>query len=346
MSFFVRPRVLLFLPLLLALQLGAQGVAGADTDHDGLSDGLEQRLLLQFAPEFRVGVQECAGLPARFAPEMRIPTPVGEDGTIYGQVFPAHDSDPAHPVVEAHFYHLWDRDCGSRGHDLDTEHVAVLLRASGADLTTASWRAEYWYAAAHESTVCDVSQIARASTLGAETRGAKVWISPGKHASFLDARLCARGCGADRCEAMKPMTVRQIINLGEPHEPMNGIRFVAASQWPLEAKMSQSNFAAAPVARLESLPEDEIAWYSPGRHPAQGVIAKSAMTESALADSEDNTAAAISVAGDRTGNALSRSLHNTTHALGTSAQRVKGALGVHASGTDPGAPTDTANPQN
>ncbi len=325
------------LPLLFALQLGAQTVIGPDTDHDGLSDGLEQRLLQQFTPEFRIGVHECAGLPASFAANMPVPTAVQEDGTIYGQVFPVHGSDPARPLVEVHFYHLWDRDCGSRGHNLDTEHVAVLLRASNADLTAASWRAEYWYAAAHESTVCDVSQIARAATLGAETTGAKVWISPGKHASFLDARLCARGCGADRCEAMKPMAVRQIINLGEPHHPMNGVSFIAAPQWPLEAKMTQSNFAPASVARLEALPVNEIAWYSPGRHPSQGVIAKSALTESALAGSEGNTAAAISVAEGKTGNALSRSFHNTTHALGTSARHVEQVLGVQApAGKAPG----------
>ena len=336
--------MLSLLPLLLAVHLDAQAVVGPDTDHDGLSDGLEQRLLLQFAPDFRIGVDECAGLPAQFAPEIRVPTPVGEDGTIYGQIFPVRGSDPAHPLAEVHFYHLWDRDCGSHGHALDTEHVAVLLRASDVDLTTAKWRAEYWYAAAHESTVCDVSQIARASTLGAETKGAKVWISPGKHASFLDERLCARGCGADRCEAMKAMRVREMINLGEPHEPMNGIQFLAASQWPLEAKMTQSNFASSSVARLEALPHDEIAWYSAGRHPVQGVIARSAITESALAGSEGNTAAAISVAGGKTGNALSRSLHNTTHALGTSARRVKEALGVHTPAVEPGTAASTTEP--
>lgn len=328
-SFFRGP-VLVLLSALFAAQLGAQRVAGQDTDHDGLSDGLEQRLLLQFVPEFRIGAHDCAGLPARFAPEVTIPTPMQENGTVYGQVFPAHGFDPIHPLVEVHFYHLWDRDCGSHGHNLDTEHVAVLLQASSPDLATATWHAEYWYAAAHENTVCDVSQIARASTLSAETRGAKVWISPGKHASFLDERLCASGCGADRCEAMKPMPVREIINLGEPHQPMNGTVFADSAQWPLEAKMAQSNFAAASIARLETLPQDEIAWYSAGRHPAQGVISKSARTESALAGSGDNTVAAISVAGGKTGNALSRSFHNTTHALGTSARHVEGALGAHS----------------
>ena len=44
------------------------------------------------------------------------------------------------------------------------------LRASDADV---KWKAVYWYAAAHENTVCDVSQIARAKTLHAEEHGRK-----------------------------------------------------------------------------------------------------------------------------------------------------------------------------
>ena len=118
--------------------------------------------------------------------------------------------------VELHYYHLWRQDCGEHGHPLDTEHVAVLIQASGAIEVEATWKALYWYAAAHEQTVCDVSQIARASTLRAEDKGAQVWISPGKHASYLDARLCQRGCGADVCEAMVPLQAGRVINLGEP----------------------------------------------------------------------------------------------------------------------------------
>lgn len=320
-------------PFLLAVA-AAQGTSTAiDTDHDGLSDSLEQRLLVQFAPDFRVGAQDCAGQPARFQPRKADPTPEGEDGTIYGQVSPVRNFDPRHPAVEVHFYHLWDRDCGSRGHSLDTEHVAVLLEAAGSDLATTSWRAAYWYAAAHENTVCDVSQIARASTLHAETAGATVWISPGKHASFLNEQLCDRGCGADRCVAMKRLPPGDLVNLGEPHRPMNGIEFVPSTRWPLEAKMSQSNFAPGAVARLNAMPDDEIAWYNAGKHPAQGVIAISGATEGSLADSGDNTTAALAVAGGKTGSALGRSMRNTRHALAVSTRRVEGALGEHPATT-------------
>jgi hypothetical protein len=161
-----------------------------DSDHDGMSDALEQALLVQFAPTFLVGRDYCSNVPAEFRPEKTRPEVMMENGTVYGQVFPARNSADAAPAAEIHYYHLWKRDCGSHGHPLDAEHVSVLVRASHSDLSSTEWKAIFWYAAAHEKTVCDVSQIARASTLHAEVHGSKVWISPGKHASFLNETLC------------------------------------------------------------------------------------------------------------------------------------------------------------
>jgi hypothetical protein len=300
--------------------------ASVDSDRDGLSDQLEQALLTQFAPKFFVGRQDCAGLPAQFTPGLREPIPAAEDGTIYGQVSPVKVAQDAKPLAEIHFYHLWDRDCGAHGHPLDTEHVAALVQASSTDLASATWTALYWYAAAHEDTVCDVSQIARASTVHAEDSGAQVWISPGKHASFLDEALCSRGCGADRCETMLPLHTSRIVNLGEVAHPMYGSVFIASNAWPLAEKMTHTNFSPAPLARLNTLPDTDIAWYSPGKHPAQGVIAVSYSTGEAIAGSGSDTDAAVSLAGDKTGNALQKSYRNTRHALGTSARHVGEAL--------------------
>ena len=321
-----------------------------DTDHDGLSDLLENTLLQQFAPHFMVGQQDCSVRPAEFLPGLATPEIAHENGTIYGQVFPARSATDRTLLAEIHYYHLWRRDCGGHGHPLDTEHVAVLVRASGTHPASATWKAVYWYAAAHESTVCDVSQIARASTLHAEDHGAMVWISPGKHASYLNETLCARGCGADRCEKMIPLAASAVINLGEPGAPMNGSLFTASPRWPLQAKMTASNFPDAPINRLNQLPLTDIAWFNPGRHPAQGIIAHSSTTEQALANSSRNTTSAISVAGGATGdalttsgssttgalstagsstsNALSKASHRTIHALGSSAQGVGKALHV------------------
>lgn len=299
-----------------------------DSDRDGLSDALEQALLVQFAPAFMVGQKDCAHLPAEFQPEANQPVLKADNGTIYGQVFPARTSTAEKPLVEIHFYHLWDQDCGAHGHPLDTEHVAALVQPSSNDLLHARWKALYWYAAAHENTVCDVSQIARASTLKAEDQGAEVWISPDKHASYLNENLCQGGCGADRCKDMVPLHQARLINLGEIDHPMNGSTFIMSSRWPLAGKMSASNFPADSIARLEQMPESEIAWFNAGRHPVQGVIAVSSSTEDALATSGHNTTAAISVADESTGDALQKSYRNTVHALGTSARHVGDALHV------------------
>ena len=269
--------------LLVMVPLGAQQPKNepqfdTDSDHDGLSDALEQRLLNQFVPKFMVGEHDCSISPAEFEPGVQKPEVRADNGTIYGQVFPAKDPTDRFTTAEIHYYHLWRKDCGSHGHPLDTEHVAVLVRALDEHLNTATWKAVYWYAAAHEDTVCDVSQIARAATLNSEDHGATIWISPGKHASYLNETLCHGGCGADRCENMVPLRTTALINLGEPSYPMNGSIFISSSEWPLTAKMSNSNFPGAPIARLNQLPDTDIAWFNPGSHPAQGVIATSLST--------------------------------------------------------------------
>jgi len=319
-----------FLAALAALPAGAAPQLQTDTDHDGLSDSLEETLLQQFMPHFMMGQQDCSTRPAEFKPDLVTPEVQAENGTIYGQVFPARDATDQRLTAEIHFYHLWRRDCGGHGHPLDTEHVAVLVQASGNHLATASWKAVYWYAAAHENTVCDVSQIARATTLHAEDHGATVWISPGKHASYLNESLCARGCGADRCERMIPLAATAAVNLGETAFPMNGSLFTSSPRWPLGAKMSATNFSTAPIARLNQLPPTDIAWFNPGRHPAQGIIAHSSSTEQALADSTRNTTSAISVAGDSTTSALTTSGNSTENALGKSYDHTRHALGSSA----------------
>jgi hypothetical protein len=298
-----------------------------DSDQDGLSDLLEQRLLVQFAPKFMIGQSDCAGVPAQFRVGSAIPLVEQQDGTIYGQVFPFANS-AGNRMVEVHFYHLWGKDCGPHGHRLDAEHVSVLVQASGSDLESADWKAIYWYAAAHEKTVCDVSQIARASTLRAEDSGAKVWISPGKHASYLSETLCASGCGADKCERMKASPDGPIINLGEARKPMNESLFIASAEWPLEAKMVDTNFPSASTARLNLLPDSDIAWANAGKHPVQGVIADSSLVGGAIAESGHNTTGAVSNAGESTGNALGTATRNTQRALGKSARNVGRALGI------------------
>ena len=305
-----------------------------DSDQDGLTDDLEQALLTQFRPLFMVSQADCSGVPAEFAPGEQNPTVQAEDATIYGQVFPTKSDGTGESAVEIHYYHLWKKDCGRMGHALDTEHVSVLVRASGTESTAAKWKAAYWYAAAHEDTVCDASQISRASTLHAEDRGAAVWISAGKHASFLNEGLCRRGCGGDICEKMVPLSVSKIVNLGERSMPMNGAVWISSSRWPLTTKMTRTDFQPAAVSRLESLSESDIAWVNPAKRPAQSTIAAGGSTIDTLESSNQNTDTAISTAGGATGNALDKTFGSVKHALGESVRGVGKFLG-HATGGAP-----------
>jgi hypothetical protein len=344
--------VLLALTPLRAQQPSNGQPSQVDSDGDGLSDALEQRLLNQFAPQFMVGAHDCSVAPAEFDSDTQTPEVKADNGTIYGQVFPVKDATDAAVLAEIHYYHLWRKDCGSHGHPLDTEHVAVLVRGSDAGISAGDWKGLYWYAAAHQDTVCDVSQIARAATVHAEDHGAVVWISPGKHASYLNEKLCGGGCGADRCEDMVPLHTAAPINLGEPDHPANGSLFISSDAWPLMAKMSRTDFPGSAIERLNELPNSDIAKFNPGRHPAQGVIARSNLTGQAIAGggqdttkalslaanstggalstANESTDGALSSASDSTGSALQKSWRNTWRALGAAAGRVGDALNGHS----------------
>jgi hypothetical protein len=319
-----------------------------DSDADGLSDAFEGALLHKFQPRFEISGDDCAGEPAQFAPGVAKPTALAEDGTLYGQAFPRKAAPDGQRQIELHFYHLWRVDCGRLGHPLDAEHVSVLLRGEGADVS--QWRAVYWYAAAHEDTVCDASQITRASTLEAETHGATVWISAGKHGSFLDEELCQRGCGGDRCADTKPLVSAGLINLGEFATAMNGAVWSHSAEWPLAAKMRRSDFPTERTSLLEHEPKTNIVWANPDKRPAQaailggnaaidGAMVGGSSTADALEVSGSDTNTAMVLAGTRsgsalesttqtTGNALTKSYRGVRHALGTAAKRTSGALGM------------------
>ena len=297
-----------------------------DSDRDGLSDSLEAELLAAFAPYFMVSRTDCSIVPAQFAPAIRKPTVVTEDGTIYGQAFPRKH----HPEeVELHYYHLWREDCGELGHALDTEHVSALIRLGKAP---SSAFALYWYASAHEDTICDASHLARAETLGAEKHGPTVWISRGKHASFLSKDLCTHGCGGDRCDQMSPLKVRAVVNLGEADAPMNSIAWLRSSDWRLQEKMRRSDFPEARLARLDKSPQTDVVWANPSKRPAQaailgfnagigGATTGARATDTALVVSSDDTGAALGVTSRKTGNALGKSSRNVWKALKKSADK-------------------------
>jgi hypothetical protein len=316
-------------PLLATEKTPARSVQ--DSDHDGLSDALESSLLARFSPAFMISSTDCSIMPAQFVAEMSKPTVRADDGTVYGQAFPRKD----HPdQVELHYYHLWRSDCGQLGHALDAEHVAALIQLHG-DANAA--KALYWYAAAHEDTICDASQVAQAETLAAEDRGPAVWISNGKHGSFFSRDLCATGCGGDRCQQMQPLIVSEIVNVGEPAAPMQGIAWLLSPEWPLQQKLRRSDFTDPRLARADRSPKTDIVWANPSKRPAQaailgvnaglgGTATGAEAADTALATAQTDTSSALGSAKQHAAKALDQSSSNVWKALRRSAEKTGGLL--------------------
>ena len=304
------------------------GEAPKDLDHDGLEDPFEQEILVRFLPEFRVSKMECAGLPAEFLPDSTQPQAVALNGTIYGQVFPVAPDGISGSFLEVHYYHLWSRDCGRFGHDLDTEHVSVLVQSDSPESPAGRWKALYWYAAAHEGTLCDASNGARASAIPGQDPAVTIWISSGKHASFLTEDLCHRvGCGGDRCEAMIPFVPTKIVNLGEPGAPLNGAVWIASGSWPLAEKMKK-DFDDSTLLRLERLKRKEVAFVSGPPPPFKAVLLGGNKTIGALEKAQSETGGALSTTRHETGRSLNRGLREAGGALERSVNQVGKWLGI------------------
>jgi hypothetical protein len=304
---------LIVLVLLLSPALFAQQ---PDSDHDAIPDALEQQLLEKFRPTFMVSTDECDVAPAEFKPNHKAPVVLHKNGTIYGQAFLATAGAPGAVQIELHYYHLWSRDCGRLNHPLDAEHVSALVQ--GTDLTSLpeTWRATYWYAAAHQDTLCDASSAAKAAALKAEQHGPLVWISNGKHASFFSQQDCEHGCGGDRCRNMKELKQVAIINIGEKDAPMNGALWMNATTWPLPQKL-QPDFVPTLITQIDTLSDkSDVIGVSTVPGSVRGVIRVSNTTTEGLATGKRHT-----------GNALSTATKQTGKALGTSYRSVKGALG-------------------
>jgi hypothetical protein len=290
------PRSCACLAAAFFLMLGtAAAQTTADADRDGLADSLEGQLLEQFRPTFMVARDVCDGLPAELAAGEAAPRVLARNGTIYGQATPH-----AGGAIELHYFHLWARDCGRNGHPGDIEHVSALLRqaASGA------WQARYWYAAAHEGTVCDRCMAARAPLVKATTNGPAVWISSGKHASYFGQKLCNGGCGGDRCVEMRATPPLPIVNLGEPNAPLNGATW--ASSPALAAHLSPE-FDAALLAQLDASPADSPFRVTAQTKGMQRTISVSNTTLGGLETAETHTENGLGTAERSTGNALQRS---------------------------------------
>ena len=311
------------------LMVGWMAVSGfaadRDRDHDGVSDALEEALIERFQPHFLVDVRDCAELPAEFQAFSKEPRVRDRNGAIYARVFPTERLGSDVWTLEVQYYHLWERDCGRlNAHPLDVEHVSVLVVAATPHAGASEWTARYWYAAAHEDTVCDTSNAARAEAIDAVTRGPNVFISAGKHASYLSTELCGqRGCGGDRCGEMVSLPPRPIINLGEAGVPMNGALWIASPDWPLSEKLG-TDFDSALVAELDTDTATVLARANGHWRPAQFTISIGGDAIGALSTAGHHGGDGLAEAEDHTGSALGKGFRALGRALGHAAR----ALGL------------------
>jgi hypothetical protein len=238
------------LAALMALLLCAVPAVAQDLDRDGLPDSLEQALLERFLPTLVLSAGECDGRPASMIPWSPHPSIAVRDGTLYGHVALRAHRPGERAEVEIRYFHLWGRDCGRPSHELDVERVSALVHAAGLDAPIEAWEAGYWYAAAHEGTICDASSGATAATLRATTGGPYVYVSRGKHASYLARGQCKWGCGSDLCDPGDPLPRAGVVNLGERDAPLNGSTWVTSTRWALAGKLD-TDFDATLRARFD-----------------------------------------------------------------------------------------------
>lgn len=327
-------KTLLSLILLAALPV-EPAPRDRDRDGDGVSDRLERELIETFRPEFLLDTEECADRPAEFEPMSVIPRVREVNGTIYARVSPSTALGRGRRALEVQYFHLWERDCGPFSpHPLDVEHVTALIVPETIPETgspdAGGYHALYWYAAAHEGTMCDTSSAARAEAIAASDRGPRVWISKGKHASYFSHQLCRqRGCGVDGCGESRPMPLAGLVNLGERSEPLNGAVWTASRDWPLADKLG-SDFDTAVLARLEESDRPMLARINGNWRPVQFTvsIAKDIAGSAGkagqqggegLLEAEEQTASALG----KTLRAVGRALGQVARALGLASQESK-----------------------
>lgn len=304
-------------------------ISDLDLDGDGLADSFEDLLLEKFRPTLRVSPDDCAAMPAEFRPNLSEPEPIAVNGTIYGQAFPVLTGpDPDSAWIELHYYHLWVKDCGPLGHRLDAEFVAALATAADAAAGLDAWTAKYWFAAAHQGTLCDSSNGARADAVGAVHRGPEVWVSEGKHASFLTLELCNRiGCGSDRCQRAEPVPAGRLINLGEQQAPLNGAVWTASPSWPLASKMG-SQFEHPAYRRFAPLDLSGVDVLSAPPPPTQAVLLAGNRTITAAGAGGSETGKALGLVQGHTGNVVKRGMVEAGRSFVLSVKRIGGWLGL------------------
>jgi len=215
------------------------------------------------------------------------------------------------------------------GHQLDPEYVAVLVTAESWHSPAEEWRAIYWYAAAHEHTVCDLSEARSALSLGAVAHGPVVWVSKDKHASFFSAGSGRGGCGQDSFTDMREFVVSAVVNIGEVGNAMNGAEWISSPRWPLQQKMravflDEEIAWALTMANPEPLSRDRRSGTQPviavGVAGLDGIDKGRAYAENSAALPAEKTDGAVKKAWTRVLRSLARTRNTIQHSLRAAAE--------------------------
>jgi hypothetical protein len=307
--------------LLAACALCASPAAAQDLDHDGLADEFEQALLDRFVPTLVLSAVECDGLPATLEPWSADPRVVDRSGTVYGHVA-LRAARPGRVEIEIKYFHLWGRDCGRPSHAFDVERVSALIHAPSLEAPADAWQAAYWYAAAHEGTVCDASSGATAESVRATGVGPYVYVSRGKHASYLNRGHCKWGCGSDLCDPGPPSPRGMIVNLGERDAPLNGATWLGSRRWGLGDKLA-TDFDPERRARFDRDPPSAVVALRVALRPVQAPILGGDTGLDAILLAGKTATLSLATAADATATAVEA----TGQAIGTSAgQTLRGIV--------------------
>ena len=169
--------------------------------------------------------------------------------------------------------------------------------------------------------MCDASSGARAATVRAADGGPYVYVSRGKHASYLARGQCKWGCGSDICEPGPPLGRSRVINMGEPDAPFNGATWLTSKRLTLARRLS-TDFDPGLRARLDRQQPSTVQVLTVALRPWQAPILGGdtgldalIMAGDAAAGAVASTAEATSAAGASTGRAVGAAVGKTVRGL-------------------------------
>jgi hypothetical protein len=170
--------------------------------------------------------------------------------------------------------------------------------------------------------VCDASSGATGQALRATQTGPFVYVSRGKHASYLNRGHCKWGCGSDICDPGPASPRASVVNLGEPEAPLNGAAWLRSRRWGLAGKLA-TDFDPALRARFDHDAPTTVLALRAGRRPFQAPILGGDTGLDALVEAGEAATLSLEAAADATATAVQA----TGNAAATAARKTLRGVG-------------------